>query len=63
MKCVFSLIDNNFFHFVQRITIPEIIENDWFQIDYVPACGSECDQNIQLDDVNAAFDSVEVIYQ
>ncbi|KAF7838065.1 CBL-interacting serine/threonine-protein kinase 21 [Senna tora] len=44
---------------VKRITIPEIIEHEWFQTDYVPACGSACDQDIHLDDVNAAFDSVE----
>ena len=44
----------------QRITIPEIMEQEWFQKDYVPACGYETDEKIQLDDVNAAFDSIEV---
>ena len=48
---------------MQRITIPEIVEDKWFQTEYVPACGHECDQSINLDDVNAAFDSVEVICQ
>ncbi|KAK7847160.1 cbl-interacting serine/threonine-protein kinase 21 [Quercus suber] len=44
-----------------RITIPEIIEDEWFQKDYVPACGYEIDDKIHLDDVNAAFDSIEEI--
>ncbi|XP_065633344.1 CBL-interacting serine/threonine-protein kinase 21 isoform X2 [Quercus suber] len=43
-----------------RITIPEIIEDEWFQKDYVPACGYEIDDKIHLDDVNAAFDSIEI---
>lgn len=43
----------------KRITVPEMMENEWFQTDYLPACESECDQNIHMDDVNAAFDSVE----
>lgn len=46
-----------------RITIPEIIEDEWFQKDYVPACGYEIDDKIHLDDVNAAFDSIEVKVQ
>lgn len=44
-----------------RITIPEIVEDEWFQKDYVPACGYEIDDKIHLDDVNAAFDSIEEI--
>uniref|UniRef100_A0A2N9HCX3 Protein kinase domain-containing protein n=1 Tax=Fagus sylvatica TaxID=28930 RepID=A0A2N9HCX3_FAGSY len=43
----------------KRITIPEIMEQEWFQKDYVPACGYETDEKIQLDDVNAAFESIE----
>ncbi|XP_028775386.1 LOW QUALITY PROTEIN: CBL-interacting serine/threonine-protein kinase 21-like [Neltuma alba] len=43
----------------KRINMPEIMEDGWFQTDYVPACESGCDQNIHMDDVNAAFDSVE----
>lgn len=47
---------------LQRMTIPEIIESEWFQKDYVPTCCSnECDEKINLDDVNAAFNSIEVI--
>lgn len=44
----------------QRMTIPDIVEDKWFQKDYVPACGYECDEKIHLEDVNAAFDSIEV---
>ncbi|KAL4397674.1 hypothetical protein AHAS_Ahas01G0215500 [Arachis hypogaea] len=43
----------------KRITIPDIIEDEWFQTDYEPACVSECVKNIKLDDCNVAFDSVE----
>ncbi|KAI8019451.1 CBL-interacting serine/threonine-protein kinase 21 [Camellia lanceoleosa] len=42
-----------------RITIPEIIEDQWFQTNYEPAVGIECDENINLDDVHAAFDSIK----
>lgn len=42
------------------MTIPEIVEDEWFQKDYVPSCGYECNEKIQVDDVNAAFDSIEV---
>ncbi|KAH8481994.1 hypothetical protein H0E87_029453 [Populus deltoides] len=44
----------------KRITLPEILEDEWFQIDYVPSCGYECDEKIFLDDDNAAFDADEV---
>ncbi|KAL5549036.1 hypothetical protein UlMin_004267 [Ulmus minor] len=44
---------------VKRITISEIIEDEWFQKDYVPTCGNECDENVYLDDVKAVFDSIE----
>ncbi|XP_039057942.1 CBL-interacting serine/threonine-protein kinase 21 [Hibiscus syriacus] len=40
-----------------RITIPEIIEDEWFHIDYVPSCGFDYDEKISVDDVNAAFDT------
>ncbi|KAJ6742919.1 SERINE/THREONINE KINASE [Salix viminalis] len=43
----------------KRITISEIIEDEWFQIDYVPSCGYECEEKIFLDDVNTAFDADE----
>ncbi|KAG6698822.1 hypothetical protein I3843_08G038000 [Carya illinoinensis] len=44
-----------------RMTIPDIVEDKWFQKDYVPACGYEGDEIIHLEDVNAAFDSIEEI--
>ncbi|KAG8651827.1 hypothetical protein MANES_06G027400v8 [Manihot esculenta] len=43
----------------RRITIAEMIEDEWFQTDYVPSFGYECDEKIYLDDVNAAFDVIE----
>ncbi|XP_065848920.1 CBL-interacting serine/threonine-protein kinase 21 [Euphorbia lathyris] len=42
-----------------RITIAEITEDAWFQTDYVPSYGFECNERIYLDDVNAAFDASE----
>lgn len=44
----------------KRITIPEIIEDEWFQKDYIPSCGNERDKIKYLGDVDAAFDSIEV---
>ncbi|XP_022730486.1 CBL-interacting serine/threonine-protein kinase 21-like isoform X2 [Durio zibethinus] len=43
----------------KRITIPEIIEDAWFQTDYIPSCGYEYDEKIYLDDGSTAFDTVE----
>lgn len=45
---------------MQRITLPEIIEDKWFQTDYEPAVHFECDEDTNLDDVNAALGSIEV---
>ncbi|KAK7265298.1 hypothetical protein RJT34_32916 [Clitoria ternatea] len=45
----------------KRITIPDIIEDEWFQTDYKPSCASEFDQSINLDDVNTAFTIEEKI--
>lgn len=39
--------------------MPEIIEDPWFQRNYVPACGFECNEN-SVDDVSEAFDALEV---
>lgn len=44
----------------QRITIPEIIDDEWFQKDYVPSCSTEGYKKMDLDDAKAAFDSTEV---
>lgn len=46
---------------MQRISIAEIVEDEWFQIDYEPASGIEFDDKINLDDVHAAFNLIEVI--
>ncbi|KAK8340504.1 hypothetical protein E1A91_A08G101000v1 [Gossypium mustelinum] len=43
----------------RRITIPEIIEDAWFQTDYTPSCGYEYEGKIDLDDVSVTFDTVE----
>ncbi|XP_062078598.1 CBL-interacting serine/threonine-protein kinase 21 [Humulus lupulus] len=45
----------------KRITIPKIIEDEWFQKDYVPSCSNEHYEKFDLDDVNAAFDSIEEV--
>ena len=45
---------------LQRITVPEIIEDEWFQKDYVPICVNESEEEICFEDVNVAFDSIEV---
>ncbi|KAG4378583.1 hypothetical protein GLYMA_17G066300v4 [Glycine max] len=43
----------------KRITIPDIVEDEWFQTDYKPVFASEFDQNINLDDVDVAFNSIK----
>ncbi|XP_010265374.1 PREDICTED: CBL-interacting serine/threonine-protein kinase 21-like [Nelumbo nucifera] len=42
-----------------RITIAEIIENEWFQTNYKTSLGIVCDEDISLEDVNAAFSDME----
>lgn len=46
---------------IQRMTLCEIIEDEWFQMEYEPAKRIDFDQVINLDDVHAAFDGIEVI--
>nr|XP_023880903.1 CBL-interacting serine/threonine-protein kinase 9 [Quercus suber] len=41
-----------------RITIPEILENEWFKKEYKPAYFEE-EQNVNLDDVDAVFNDSE----
>ncbi|KAG9456009.1 hypothetical protein H6P81_000517 [Aristolochia fimbriata] len=41
-----------------RMTIAEILEDEWFQIDYKPSTGFDNDDCLSLDDVNAAFGSI-----
>jgi hypothetical protein len=43
----------------QRITIPEILEDEWFKKWYKPAYSEE-EQNVNLDDVDAVFNDSEV---
>lgn len=45
--------------FVQRITIPEILVDDWFKKDYKPAVFYE-KEDTTLDDVEAVFKDFEV---
>ncbi|XP_058207756.1 CBL-interacting serine/threonine-protein kinase 21-like isoform X2 [Rhododendron vialii] len=44
-----------------RITTAEIIEDQWFQTNYEPAVRTECEEDINVDDVHAAFSSVKEI--
>ena len=46
--------------FLQRITIAEILEDEWFKKDYKPTHFEQND-DVSLEDVDAAFDSSEVI--
>ena len=46
--------------FLQRITIAEILENEWFKKDYKPPC-FEQGEDVSLDDVDAAFNDSEVL--
>lgn len=46
-------------HPKKRIKISEIIEDPWFQIDYVPSCGYICNDKVYIDDVSTAFESLE----
>ncbi|KAI4381103.1 hypothetical protein MLD38_007211 [Melastoma candidum] len=43
----------------KRITITEIIEDEWFQVDYEPAIVYDSHEKIYVDDVTAAFQSTE----
>lgn len=44
---------------LQRITIQQIRNDEWFQRGYVPVSLLEC-EDVNLDDVNAAFGDAEV---
>jgi len=46
--------------FLQRITIAEILEDEWFKKDYKPPC-FEQGEDVSLDDVDAAFNDSEVL--
>lgn len=45
----------------QRITIAEILENDWFKKGYKPP-HFEQGEDVNLDDVDAVFNDSEVRY-
>lgn len=45
---------------MQRITIAQILEDDWFKKDYKPPL-FEQGEDVSLDDVDAAFDCSEVM--
>lgn len=47
--------------FLQRITIPEILEDNWFKKDYKPPIFDET-QDANLDDVEAVFQNSEVSF-
>ncbi|GAB4838204.1 CBL-interacting serine/threonine-protein kinase 21 [Ancistrocladus abbreviatus] len=44
-----------------RITVPEIIEDEWFQKDYIPAVGFEFDEKVATEDAYAAFVSEDKV--
>lgn len=45
--------------FIQRITIPDILEDEWFKKDYKPPAFDE-KEDANLDDVEAVFKDSEV---
>lgn len=55
------LRDDGFIFLLQRMTIPEILESDWFKKGYKPP-QFEQDNNVNLDDIDAIFDDSEVIF-
>lgn len=57
---IFILILKSF-PFVQRITVPEILEDEWFKKDYKPPVFDE-NEDINLDDVEAVFNDYEVCF-
>lgn len=42
------------------MTVAEIIENKWFQIDYQPSTGTDHEKSVKLDDFSVAFDGMVV---
>lgn len=44
---------------ITRMTLCEIIEDEWFQMEYEPAKRIDFNEVINLDDVHAAFDGIE----
>ncbi|KAK3020379.1 hypothetical protein RJ639_047244, partial [Escallonia herrerae] len=52
---IYRILDRNS---KMRMTTSEITEDQWFQINYEPAVPNECGEKINMDDINAAFDSI-----
>ncbi|XP_077238279.1 CBL-interacting protein kinase 21 [Tasmannia lanceolata] len=55
-KLIFRILDPLS---IRRITVAEILEDKWFQIDYKPSPCINNEESINLDDVNAAFDNMK----
>ena len=51
----------NSFLDLQRITIAEIVDHHWFQMDYEPAEEIGQEEDINVDDVHEAFTSLKVM--
>ena len=43
----------------QRMTISEIMEDDWFKKDYNPPC-FDVEEDVKFDDIDVAFNNSEV---
>ncbi|XP_073117678.1 CBL-interacting serine/threonine-protein kinase 21 isoform X2 [Elaeis guineensis] len=41
----------------KRATIAEILENEWFRVDYEPSAGNENDENLNSDDISNTIDN------
>ncbi|KAF8400377.1 hypothetical protein HHK36_013675 [Tetracentron sinense] len=55
-KLIFGILDPTP---IRRMTVTKILDDEWFRINYEPSAGIECKKDINLDDVNAAFDGIE----
>ncbi|KAL2502304.1 CBL-interacting serine/threonine-protein kinase 21 [Forsythia ovata] len=44
---------------IKRVTIAEILEDQWFQTDYEPVMKIKSDENINMDDFQAVFDIIK----
>ncbi|CAN6450214.1 unnamed protein product [Victoria cruziana] len=53
-RLVFKILDPNA---SRRMTVAEIMQDEWFQTDYKPSEG-KTEDHINLDDVDAAFDTI-----
>lgn len=58
---MFFAFCNYFLFLLQRIRIEGIKKDPWFRKSYVPV-GNQEDEEVNLDDVRAVFDDIEVGY-